>query len=203
MPSFVKDVPVAAPWTKAIVEELLLSLHIHEQVAIQAMKLAHRRWDVEGLGMEFFSFMLRVNPPLEYIDEAKRQPAYQKEKPQSPGDERHDAIRIAKLLEEKFNRARRDGDQKAMEKFAKEYYDLLGRYPGKNKRARGGVHILRDTATSQRTHEEIMNGAPNLARVVRAIGPLDAARLNRSLADYLAGQVRADRLQRAQRRGRR
>jgi hypothetical protein len=108
-----------------------------------------------------------------------------------PGDKERGAIYGAQLLEERFRKAERSGDVKGMAEAAEAYYRLLGQFPsqgpGEPIPGRGAMEQQREKL--HETRAEILRQAPNLARIVRNIGPWDLARLRGKIAEYVRQRV--------------
>lgn len=110
-----------------------------------------------------------------------------------PGEVRQSVIYTAQVLEQKFLIAERSGDVEGMTKAVKEYYDLLNRYPPKGPGdpmpGRGSMERHREQLREIR--ENLLRQAPNLASIVRHLGPWELARVRGRIAEYLRQRVLA------------
>jgi hypothetical protein len=99
--------------------------------------------------------------------------------PITPGEQRRSVIYTAQVLEKKFLLAQLTGDHEGMVEAAEDYHKLLGSYPsqGSGDPMPGRGSMERHRQTLLETREEILRNAPNLARIVRHLGPLDLHRV--------------------------
>lgn len=107
-----------------------------------------------------------------------------------PEEIKRSVIYSAQVLEELFLKAERSGDLKGMTDAAERYHELLNRplpkapepMPG-----RGSMEKQRRELADLRA--EILGGAPNLANIVRTVGPLDLARMQPKIREHVLQRV--------------
>ena len=113
--------------------------------------------------------------------------------PITAGEKIQTVIYTAKVLEERFQRAELSEDSEGMAKAAEQYYQLLQRYPpegpGKPMPGRGKMEEQRERTAQIR--DSILRQAPNLARVVRNLGPWELAVVRGRIAEYVRQRVLA------------
>jgi len=111
--------------------------------------------------------------------------------PAEPGAKYRGAITEAQILEERFQKAERSGDIKSMAEAAEAYYKLLAQFPtqrpGEPMPGRYAMERQREKELEARA--SIMRQAPNLASIVRNLGPLDLARLRVKIAEHVFQRV--------------
>lgn len=111
--------------------------------------------------------------------------------PISAGEKIQSDIYTAKILEEKFRRAELSDDAEGMAIAAEQYYQLLNRYPppgpGQPMPGRGAMERQREQIAQIR--DNILRQAPNLASIVRNIGPWELAVVRGRIAEYVRQRV--------------
>jgi hypothetical protein len=131
-----------------------------------------------------------------------RQPAHPPQtsiKSIDPGERQRSVNYTARQLEQDYVLAQKTGDLEGMVKAAEAYYRLLGDVPphgpGAPMQGRGSMELDRNRWLEAR--EDLLRQAPNLARIVRQLGPLDQHRLRQHLRPTV---IQRSQPQRARRR---
>jgi hypothetical protein len=116
-----------------------------------------------------------------------------------PGERQQSIDYTARRLEQDYVLAEKTGDLEGMVKAAEAYYRLLGDAlpygPGAPMKGRGSME--RDRNRWLEAREDLLRQAPNLARIVRQLGPLDQHRLRQHLRPTV---IQRSQPQRARRR---
>jgi len=108
-----------------------------------------------------------------------------------PEEIRRSVIYSAQVWEELFLKAERSGDLKGMTEAAERYHELLNRPlpqgPPNPMPGRGQWQTHREKL--EETRAEMMRQAPNLASIVRNLGPWELARVQGRIGEYVRQRV--------------
>jgi hypothetical protein len=108
-----------------------------------------------------------------------------------PEELRRSVIYSAQVLEELFLKAERSSDLKGMADAAERYHELLNQPlpQGSPKPMPGRGRLQTQREKLDETRAEMMRQAPNLASIVRNLGPWELARVQGRIGAYLRQRV--------------